>query len=318
MTGVGAAAHVSRATLLLAVPTAVLGVSLAWQLAAPDVPQPSSLVRVLADCVGSVVLGLAALDRLQSAVKRKPITRERLWRPMAATAGVWLLAEVVLLVFAAADVDNSSVSGLATTHFADFLLHVNAGRVGAVAVICALAIVAYSAASYRRHAAWSTDPVLAVAALALTIRPITGHMSQQTLGPVLAAAHTLAAAVWFGVLTALALLVQTRGGWAEVLPRYSVWAWRCVVVLGVSGVINATIRIGEFGLLFGSGYGRIVVAKTVAFGLLIALGWWWRRTWVGEAANHRMTADGSLRRAVIEIVGMAVAFGLAATLATTS
>jgi putative copper resistance protein D len=72
------------------------------------------------------------------------------------------------------------------------------------------------------------------------------------------------------------------------------------------------------GALVDTGYGRIVLAKTAALLALGALGWWWRRTWVPAAGAHRMQAEDSLRRAVLEALAMAVAFGLAAALATTA
>ncbi|RZL62905.1 MAG: copper resistance protein CopD, partial [Rhodococcus sp. (in: high G+C Gram-positive bacteria)] len=65
-------------------------------------------------------------------------------------------------------------------------------------------------------------------------------------------------------------------------------------------------------------YGRVILAKIVAIAMLVALGWWWRRTWVVASAAHRMSSDGSLRRAIGEVVFMAIAFGLAAALATTA
>ncbi|MBF6370799.1 copper resistance protein CopD, partial [Nocardia puris] len=40
--------------------------------------------------------------------------------------------------------------------------------------------------------------------------------------------------------------------------------------------------------------------------------------WVRRAADHRMDAAASLRRAVLEVAVMAVAFGLAAVLAVTA
>ena len=76
----------------------------------------------------------------------------------------------------------------------DGLLHLDALLATIVAV-----------AAYRRGAAWPTTPVLAAAALALIGRPVSGHMSQQPLGSLLDAAHVLAAGLWAGTLTALAL-----------------------------------------------------------------------------------------------------------------
>ncbi|MFH5211132.1 CopD family protein [Antrihabitans spumae] len=314
----GTAGSVSRWALLLAVPTAALGVSLAWQLAAPAQPQPSSMVRVIADCMGALVLGLAAIGRLQTSGRRKVVSQQDLWRPMAIAAGVWTVAEIVLLAFEASDVESSRVSDLGASQFLSFLTHISSGQVGIAAVACTAGLVAYAAVAFRQNANWSADPALVLSALALVIRPITGHMSLQPFGALLGATHALAAGLWFGLLAALALLVRTRGGWAELLPRYSEWAWRFVLVLTVSGVVNAAVRIGAFGPLFDTAYGRVVLAKTVVLLLLVGLGWWWRRTWVGQAAAHRMDADESLRRAIIEVVAMAVVFGLAAALATTA
>ena len=316
----GTASSISRWTMLLAVPTTWLGVSLAWALASPAQPAPAGIVRSLADGIGSVVLGLAALDWLvgSSAGRRRSLPRSALWRPIAYGAAVWAFAEAVLLLFVAADVGNGTVAKIGMRRFGEFVAHITAGQVGIATIACTVAIAGYAVFAFRRSPNASMAPPLAVAALALTFRPITGHMSQQTLGPILGAVHALAAAIWFGALAAMAMMVRSRGGWADLLPRYSEWAWRCVAVLAVTGVINAAVRLDGIGPVFGTGYGRIVLAKSVVLALLMLLGWWWRRTWVREAAGHRMTADDSFRRAFVEIAAMGVAFGLAAALATTA
>ena len=143
-------------------------------------------------------------------------------------------------------------------------------------------------------------------------------MSQQSFGSVLAAVHALAAAAWFGLLVALASVVRSRGQWATVLPRYSAVALPLIGAVALTGIVNGLVRLGGLGPLLSTGYGRILLAKTVVLLALLALGWWWRRSWVGRAADHRMTADASLRRAVIEVAVMAVAFGLASALAVTA
>ena len=316
----GTASSISRWTMLLAVPTTWLGVSLAWALASPAQPAPAGIVRSLADGIGSVVLGLAALDWLVGSGdrSRRSLERGTLWRPIAFSAAVWAFAEAVLLLFEAADVGNGTVSDIGMRRFGEFLAHITAGQVGVATIACTVAIAGYAAFAFRRSPNASMAPPLALAALALTFRPITGHMSQQTLGPILGATHALAAATWFGTLVAMALMVRSRGAWADLLPRYSEWAWRCVAVLAVTGVINAAVRLGGVGPVFDTAYGRIVLAKVIALALLMTLGWWWRRTWVREAGGHRMSADDSFRRAFIEIAAMGVAFGLAAALATTA
>ncbi|KAA0024788.1 CopD family protein [Antrihabitans cavernicola] len=317
MNTAGQGITVSRWSLLLAVFTLILGVGTAWQLALPDSPDPSNLLRATADCVGAVVLGLAAVDRLHGSSKAR-VDRAELWRAIAALGGVWALSELALLVYSAAAAGGYGVGQLHADEFAEFVSHISTGQVGIATVLCASGIALAGIVAFRRRAEWSTDPLLAVAGLTLVLRQITGHMSQQTFGSVLAAVHVLAAALWFGLLAALAIMLRSRSDWAAALPRYSTWALRSVVVLTVTGVINAAVRLKGFAPLLDSGYGRIVLAKAIVLLLILILAWWWRRTWVDQVAGHRMNADDSLRRAVVEVVAITVAFGLAAALATTA
>ncbi|MDJ0481945.1 CopD family protein, partial [Rhodococcus pyridinivorans] len=127
----------------------------------------------------------------------------------------------------------------------------------------------------------------------------------------------LAAAVWFGVLVALAVTVRGRGAWAELLPRYSQLALRCVVALVITGVVDAAVRLGSVSALLGTGYGRVVLAKAIVLCALLGLAWNWRRNWLPAAASHRLPEEESLRNAVLEVCAMSVALGLAAGLATT-
>lgn len=297
--------------MLAVVPAGLLGVGLAWSLARPDVALVAGTVRVLADCVGATVLGLAALPRLHDRL-RTP------WLLLAVLGGIWWAAEVAVLVSAAAEVVGTAVSDLSAEQFTTYSSEVSGGRIGLAVLIGIAALTGYSALAFRRDADLSADLVLVFAAVALALRPITGHMSQQPLGSVLAAVHALAAATWLGVLVALALVVRGRGEWAAALPRYSAIALPSAGVVAATGALNGVIRLGGPAELFDTGYGRILAAKaTVLIGLLV-LGWWWRRYWVRRARGHRMSAADSLRRAVLDVALMAVAFGLAAALAVTA
>ncbi|MBF6328655.1 copper resistance D family protein [Nocardia transvalensis] len=307
----GGSATALRSALLLVVPAALLGVALAWALAAPDPVQSEAPVRVLADCAGATVLGLAALPRLHE--RQRPA-----WRLLAALAGLWTATEFAVLACEAAQVVGVPVTRLRGGQFGTYLIRISGGQIGIAILIGTLAVTVYCALAFRRPDRAAPDLVLVFAAVALVLRPITGHMSQQPLGSVLAAVHALAAAVWFGVLLALALVVRTRGEWAVLLPRYSAWAFPAVAVLAVTGICNGLVRVRGLTPLIDTGYGRILLAKTVLMAALLALGWWWRRTWVSLVAEHRMTAESSLRRAVFEVVAMASVFGLAATLAVTA
>ncbi|MEV6320505.1 CopD family protein [Nocardia sp. NPDC051787] len=297
--------------LLLTVPSGLLGVALAWILVLPGPLPAEAVVRVAADGVGATALGLAALPRVAPRL-RTP------WRLLAVLAGVWAIAEFAVLVFEAADVVGVPVADLGAEEFGTYLVDVSGGQVGIAILIGVGAVAGGSALAFRRPESASGDLVLVFAAVVLALRPITGHMSQQLFGSVLAAVHALAAAAWFGLLIALALVVRTRGEWAVVLPRYSAVALPLVATVAVTGLLNGLIRVGGIVPFVTTGYGRILLAKTVVLLGLLALGWWWRRSWVPRAADHRMGAEASLRRAVAEVVVMALAFGLAATLAVTA
>jgi len=294
-----------RPALLLVVPSGLLGVLAAWALTAVTA---ESAVRVLADLAGATVLGLAALPRIQQRLVPP-------WRLLAVIAGIWCGTEFVVLVFEAADVVGVPVGALDAGRFGTFLTELSGGQVGIAILLGTGAIACYAALAFRRPETASPDLVLVFAAVALTLRPITGHMSQQPFGSVLAAVHALGAGAWLGLLIGLALVVRSRGEWARALPRYSAVALPLVAVVAVTGLVNGLVRVGGLAPLVQTGYGRVLLAKTLILAVLLALGWWWRRDWVGRAAEHRMSAAASLRRATVEVVVMASAFGLAATLA---
>ncbi|RJO77053.1 copper resistance protein CopD [Nocardia panacis] len=297
--------------LPLVVPAGLLGVVVAWALTRSGGVPVEAGVRAIADGAGATVLGLAALPRLHERLRPA-------WRPLALLAALWCVAEFGVLVCDAAGIVGVPAHRLGAHDFGTFLLRLSGGQVGLAIVIGTGAAAGYSMLAYRRPVSASPDLVLVFAGVALALRPITGHMSQQPFGSVLGAVHALAAAAWFGLLVALALVVRTRGEWAVTLPRYSAVAPWLVAALAVTGIINGLVRIDGLSALFDTGYGRIMLAKTGVLLGLLALGWWWRRTWVPRASEHRMDAETSLRRAVVEVCAMAVAFGLAATLAVSA
>lgn len=296
---------------------ALAGVAVAWVLATPHGPGPAAAVRVLADVLGSTVLGLCVLDLLQRGDRRPAVPRPRLWRTLAVTAGAWAVAEAVLLVVAAAETAEVAAGRLTPDAFRHFVSEISVGQLGAAAVVATVGLAVAAAIAFRRDAEWPLTPFAAVAALALLARPVTGHMSAQTLGPALVAIHVLAAAAWIGPLLAMSLLLRGRGAWAAILPRYSDLAWKCVVAVTATGVVDAAVKLGDVDALVSTGYGRIILAKTIGLLALVALGWWWRTRWVPAAAAHRTPEDVSLRNASIEVAALAVVFGLAAALATT-
>ncbi len=291
--------------------TGLAGVLLAWALRTSGGFPGVALARVIADGAGALVLGLAALPRLAERL-------EVAWRPLAALAGAWFAAEFTVLVCEAAEIVGVPVRALGAAEFGTFLTRLSGGQIGIAILFCTGAIACYAAVAFRGPESASADLVLVFAAVALALRPITGHMSQQVFGSVLAAVHALAAACWLGLLLAMAVVLRTRGEWAATLPRYSALAAPLVVAVALTGLIDGLVRLGGLAPLWSTGYGRILLAKLAVLLVLVGLGWWWRTSWVARAANHRVTAETSLRNATIEVTVMALAFGLAATLAVTA
>jgi putative copper resistance protein D len=78
------------------------------------------------------------------------------------------------------------------------------------------------------------------------------------------------------------------------------------------------VRLTSVTALVDTDYGRLILLKSVLLVALVIGGWWRRRTWVSVIGAHTTHATVSTRRAVVETAAMAVAFGVAAALATTA
>ncbi|WP_245819771.1 CopD family protein [Rhodococcoides yunnanense] len=286
----------------------------AWLLARPDGPDPSSVLRVLADCLGATALGLALLRTDLFPVRSRP----PIWRTTAVIGGLWTVAESALVVAAAAESYGGGIGTLPMSSFGSFLTDITVGQLGIVSVLCTAGVCVYGLVAFRGSREVTTVPVAVLAVVALVARPITGHMSQQPFGALFVAVHVVAAAVWLGVLAGMALTLRAKGAWALALPVYSRLAWWSVWILAVSGTIDAAVKVGGLGGLVDTGYGRIVLAKTLLLVILVLLARKLRSDWLVAVAAHRAKVDESVVRAAAHICVLTSAFGLAAALATTA
>jgi putative copper resistance protein D len=286
----------------------------AWSLAYPQNSLTATLVRALADCAAVTTLGLAALPMLDEGRYRGELIG-RATAPLAVAGAVWLLAELVRLVVAAGQAAAVPVLRLGVQTSVEFAVHTAAGRAGLFSVAAAAAVCLAAVAAPR------TVPVnVAVAGLAavgVAARPLTGHFSESAFGGLAVAVHTLAAALWCGVLAALVLTVEHRGQWARVLPRFSQLSLLCVATLLAGGVAGAAVTIASPAHLYGTGYGRVLSAKLAVTAVLIVLAWRNRTIWLPAARTHRASAVVSRSRSRTELAIMAVALALAAALAVT-
>lgn len=291
----------------------LVGIILAWALAQPQLSLPTTVTRVLADGAAVIVLGLAVVPYLDIPRYRPELTR-RSAAALAVAAWVWLAAELVRLVSAAADTAAVGVWSLGLRTTAEYALATVAGRADLICVGAAL-VVGVAAVVTRGPAA--TMVIAGLAATGTAARTLAGHLSDSPIGGVAVTLHAVAAALWCGVLAALVLTVTHRGQWARVLPRFSVMSLWCVIVLLAGGVLSAAVVLDSPAALLGTGYGRLLAAKIAVTAALMVLAWRNRYRWLPSARGHRVTAEVSARHSDIELALMAVALTLAAALAVT-
>jgi putative copper resistance protein D len=85
--------------------------------------------------------------------------------------------------------------------------------------------------------------------------------------------HLLAAGGWLGALPALAVTLRsapTRVA-AQAARRFSVLGIASVSALLVTGIVNARYLVGDWPALFGTDYGRLLLAKLALFAAMLAL-----------------------------------------------
>ena len=286
--------------------------ALAWLLAGGQAAPAESAVRAFADVAAAAVLGLAVLPVLDEPRHRAELTRSAAG-PLAVAAVVWLLAEALRLTLSAAQAADIAVARLRLHTVAEFTTTVG-GRAAllsltAAALGCLLALV-------RGRTANAVQIVLAAtAAIGVCARAVTGHAGDSVVGAAAIVVHILAAALWCGLLVAIAMTVSHRGQWARVLPRFSGVALACVAVLLAAGSTGALVTVPSLRALLVTGYGRLLLAKIVVAAALVVLAWFNRTRWLPAARAHRTDAEQSRRRAQREVLLMVVALTLAAALA---
>ena len=134
-------------------------------------------------------------------------------------------------------------------------------------------------------------------------------------------AHSVFAAMWVGGLAMMAIIAWSEKPSAQrfhtILQRYSTIALVSFIVVAISGVTNAWLRMGSIEGL-ATGYGALVVSKSAALVILGLMGVAYRRKLLGNLRNAR---SGIVRVTSLvvgaELALMGVASGLASALART-
>ncbi len=287
---------------------------MAWTLAYPGAALGPALARAIADGAAVITVGAAVVPALDAGRYRDELAR-RATAPLVAASAVWLVAELVRLVLAAAEATGTHVTRLGIGTAVEFALRTAPGRAGVLTILAAAAVCAVASLAPRSGPA--SVVAAGLAGIGVVGHPLTGHLAASPWGGVAVAVHALAAALWCGVLAALVLTVDHRGQWARVLPRFSQLSLVCVAVLLAAGAVGAVVVMNSPADLYQTGYGRVLSAKVVLTAALTALAWRNRASWLPAARGHRATAVRSRARAYAELTLMAVALAAAATLAVT-
>ncbi len=168
---------------------------------------------------------------------------------------------------------------------------------------------------------WAWTPALLGFSLA-TLLPIalSGHSSaggSHDIATNSLILHLGAASLWAGGLFALLAHVRRRGAHADVAARrFSTIAGVCFVVMGISGVINALVRV-SIADLFTTTYGLLIVGKIVALIVLGGFGWMQRRRALPALVADPSARGPLLRFAGAEVLVLAATIGLAVGLGRT-
>ncbi|MFL6122396.1 copper resistance D family protein [Actinophytocola sp.] len=322
------------AAVVTALAAVMVGLVLTPVAVIPGVPAPGAVVRyglpvarVLFDLSAVATVGLNLLPFLVG--PDRPKAAEPLLagarRAAAFSALALAVCAVLALVLQTAELLPGEEAGISPAAVLDYVRTVSAGK--ALVFVAAVAVVSFVLSIWAVRAGDAVPAELraAVALFALLPLPVTGHATDwrwQDYAMISMELHVLAAAVWTGGLGAVVVaLAANRTLLATALPRFSVLATVCLCVVAATGLFNAVVELGSvpgrnlFDVLFGSGYGTLVILKLVCFAMLAGLGGNIRWRLLPGIVRHRRTA--LIGWAALELAVMGAAFGFAVVLTRT-
>lgn len=278
------------------------------------------VVRVLADAASVVTVGSLLLAAFL--IPPQPsgtVTRDgyAALRTAGIAAWVWFGSALASVLFTAAD---GAGKPLAEVFSPPILLNLVDAIEQPKAWLVTAVIALLVAVGCRLALSWGWTTVLFFVSLAALVPvAVTGHSASggsHDLATNSLLYHLVAVSLWVGGLFALLAHGWRKGANLTLAARRFSWlALVCWIVMAVSGVLNALVRVSP-GDLFTSDYGLLLLAKTVALLVLGVFGQQQRAHGVRGLAEGR---GGSqlLRLAAVELLIMFVTIGLATALART-
>ena len=126
--------------------------------------------------------------------------------------------------------------------------------------------------------------------------------------------HVVSLVIWIAGLLALWLVVRTSTLSLSAIQRFSGLALWSVIGVGISGVLNGWIRVGNLSGLW-TGYGALLIAKALLFVVLIRIGYLQRERVVKKW--NESPKKMFLRLSLVEFLVMSATVGIAVALAHT-
>lgn len=278
------------------------------------------VVRVLADaasvvCVGSLLLAAFLVPPQSSGT----VARDgyAALRTAGVAAWVWFVAAMASVFFTAADGAGKPVTEVfSPTVLLDLLDAIEQPKAWLITAGIALVL----ALGCRLALSWGWTAVLFfVSVFGLIPVAVTGHSASggsHDLATNSLLYHLIAASLWVGGLFALLAHGWRRGDHLTLAAtRFSKLALVCWIVMAVSGIVNALVRI-HLGDLLTTDYGLLVLAKVVALLVLGVFGQQQRTRGVRSLVDGKGGAQ-LLRLAAVELLIMFVTIGIATALART-
>ncbi|WP_040536029.1 cytochrome c oxidase assembly protein [Gordonia namibiensis] len=238
-------------------------------------------------------------------------------RIAASSALVWSVCALLLMPLSASEVSGSPLSeAIKPANL------INAyGQVAEVRTWFWTAVFALVAAIIARTILkWGpTVAVIAFTIFSLMPSALAGHSSSggnHDIATNSLILHLIGATLWLGGLAAVVVYALASGRWrALAVRRFSRVAFWCIIVVGLSGGVNAAVRV-PFDQLFSDTYGQLVIAKVAALVVLGALGAWHRRVTIAQLDSEERPSL-FVRFGLVELAVFAATFGLAVGLSRT-
>jgi len=305
-----AALSTTQALVLLGLPDP--GVLTTYGL--PVVRAVGETAAVLA--VGSILLSAFLVPPQRSGVL--DVDGYRAMRVASASATVWCVCAALLVPLTLSDTSGQPLrQALDPALILRLVGDVEVSKAWAWTAGIAFVLAVLCRVTLR----WRWTPALLGLGL-LTLVPLglSGHSSAGGSHDVASNSlvfHLVAASLWAGGLAAVLMHARRRGAHADLaVRRFSRLALVCFVVMGVTGVVNASVRV-PLSALFTTTYGVLVVAKAAALVLLGFFGWSQRRRTVTALRADPSNRAPFIALAGVELLLLASTVGLAIGLSRT-